>query len=1077
MRHFRAALRAALLGAAALCAVLPTPANAQGSLLPLPDDKPIRGLNFPALSPDGKTLCFEYIGDLWTVPAGGGSANRLTIHEAHDGYPHYSPDGRWIAFSSNREGNYDVYLISSQGGSAKQLTFNSANDYVMDWSPDGSKVLFYSMRQASTWQLYSLDIKTNTVKTLTTDDWQIRYGVYSPDGGSVAYNRCGNIGTWWRPRYHGSANMDVYTKNLSSGKITRVTDYDGGDMWPMYSGDGKRIYYASDRLTPNVPNIVYSASTGGKPTLITKHKSDAVRWPSISHDGSRIAYLYGGDIWTVNPTSKGTDAEAKKVEIYAPTDDKINNISRLTMTNGATEVEVSPDGKTLALVLRGELWTMPATGGDAKRLTNSPSNDYDIIWSKDGSRLVFASDRNGSFDIFTIDVKTKDLKTLSSDSNDETNPKYSPDGKWVSFLRSGTQGGIYVVPADGSAAPRRVVESLGNNLEFGVGITSYSWSPDNRYIAFARRDAINASDIWIVPVAGGKARNVTYYPGSGNIPANTDPDWTADGKYLLFVSFREAQPDVYKIPLVPEKEEPDAPAPAPTPPPGSPGVAPTTPMTPTEKKAVEVKIDFDDIDNRVKRLTTQGVANFEPTPDGKAIIFISATGGTPDYYVMGVAGGSAQRMTMTGEGIGLPRFYNETGRFFAIGAGGTAKVVQRTGPIWQAQPIAFTARMDFDRRAEIRQAFNEFWRRINVGFYDAKMHGVDWAAIRKQYEPLLQGVGTKEDFAMYLLSPMVGELNSSHSEPSPAAGAAGSQTAELGITFDESYVGPGLKVTGYMPEGPDDDLGPRIKPGEYILTIDGEDVTWNESAWLTLADKAGKTVELLVNSKPSKDGARTVKLKPVAATAWRDLEYERKIKATRAQVDKLSGGRLAYLHIRAMDQPSLRRMERELWGKARDKDALVLDIRGNNGGNTHDAILGQISRPVYGYQQPRDGVKTTQPTRYWGKPIILLMDQNSVSDGEIFPLGFRNLHIGKIVGMPTPGYVIGTYEGHLQDGTGYRIPMWGWYGADGKNMENNGVQPDVKVEPTEEDIQQHRDRQLETAVDMLLRELPKQSKD
>jgi Tol biopolymer transport system component/C-terminal processing protease CtpA/Prc len=1061
MIRFAAAVPAAFsIGAALLLGAASPRAHAQGALLPLPEDKPIRGMNTPAVSPDGRMVAFVYQGDLWSVQATGGMASRLTVHQAHDTNPRYSPDGRWIAFASNREGNYDVFVIPAGGGSARQITRHSDSDYPMDWSPDGSKILFYG-RRGDKFQLYTIDVATSVVKTITNDDAQVRYASFSPDGKTVAYNRAGNTGVWYRPVYRGSANMEIYAKSLADGKLTRISDYEGMDQWPLFAPDGKRVFYVTDRLTPGTPNIVAASASGGKPTLVTKHKAEEVIWPSMARNGSLIGYVHQGDLWTVKPAG----GESTKLTIYAPSDDKINNVTRLALTNGAQELEVSPDGRTLALVVRGEIWTIPAqSGGDARRLTTNPAHDHDVLWSKDGKQIAFVSDRNGNFDVVTLNKETREVKQLTNDPNDEESLKYSPDGKMLSFIRNGSQGGIYVMPADASGPPRRVAESLGNNVDQqfnpGVGISAHAWSPDGKWIAFARRDAISTQDVWVVPVAeGGKPVNVTYTPGT-----NGDPEWTADGKFLLFTSSRAGIPDLYSVRLVPEPESAAAAAPQSGPAAGT-GPRPTT--------APEVKIDFEDIEDRAKRITTQGVAAYELTPDGRAAVFIGNAGGSIEYFMVPVTGGSAQRLTQGGEGTSSPRFGNDPNVFYAIGQGGTVKAVRRMGPAWGSQTIAFSARMDLDRRAEIRQAFNEFWRRINVGFYDPNMHGVDWRAARARYEPLLEGVGTKEEFAYYLLSPLAGELNASHMEPSPAPGPAGSATAELGLTFDESYTGPGLKVTGYMPKGPNDDLGPRIKPGEFVLAIDGEDVSWNESLYDHLADKAGKDVELLVNTTASKEGARTVKLKAITKDQWRDLDYERKVRERRALVERQSGGRLAYVHIRGMDQPSLRRLERELWGRAREKDGLVLDIRDNGGGNTHEAILQQISRPVYVYQQPRNGPKITEPVRTWTKPIILLINENSSSDAEIFPMGFRTLKLGKIVGVETPGYVIGTYGRSLQDGTGFRIPMWGWFSADGKNLENNGVKPDISVELTPEDLAAKRDRQLEVAVDMVLKELPK----
>jgi tricorn protease len=1045
---------------AALCAALLTlfglSAYAQGNLLPLPPESPIVGMNTPALSPDGKTLCFTYQGDLWTVPSSGGTAARLTVHEALDIGPRWSPDSNWIAFTSSREGNFDIYLIPAAGGEARQLTYHSASDWVMDWSPDGTKLLFYSQRGSTTFQMYTLEVKTGVVKTLTKDNLNLRYGVFSPDGSTIAYNRSAGSGTgvWWRPRYRGSANMEIYTRSLTSGKITRVTDYEGADIWPMYSPDGKTIYYVSDRLSPGVPNLVASPANGGRPTQITRFRSDEVRWPSMSRDGSLIAFLYRGELYTVPPRG----GEPRKVVIYARSDDKTNNILRLTLTNQASEVEISPDGRTLALVVRGEIWTIPAgQGGDARRLTSDPANDYDIFWSPDSKRLSFVSDRRGNFDIYMLDVATREVKPISEDPNDESAPKWSPDGKWIAFLRTGAQGGLFVAPVDGSAAPRRLAEGSGNNL-FGIGFESFSWSPDSKWIAFSRSDVIGTNDIWVVPAAGGKETNITYLPGD-----SIQPEWTSDGKYLLFLSTRDGALELYSLSLEKQKAEPDAPAQA----------APAG----GERRAVEVKIDFDEIEERAKRLTTQGASSFQITADGRNAIFVSAAGGAPDFWSVPVNGGAAQRLTTTGEGTATPRLTNDQNRFYALGQGGTVKAIQRSGPGWQAVPIAFSARLDVNRRLELAQAFNEFWRRMNVGFYDPKMHGVDWKAVRAKYEPQLAGVGTREEFALFFLSAMVGELNASHAEVSPAPGPAGPSTAQLGLTFDESYAGPGLKVSDYMPRGPNDDLGPKIKPGEYILTIDGDDVSWNESLYLTLRDKAGKTVELLVNGEPKKEGARTVKLRAITFAQWADLNYEREVREARALVEKLSNGRLGYVRIQGMNNEALRRFERELWGKNREKEGLVLDIRGNGGGSPSvvDALLTQLRQAPYAYTVPRDASqRAPQPNRRWNKPTITLIDENSASAAEAFPHGFRYYGLGRLVGNTTPGYLIAVFPGTtLQDGTSIRVPTIGWYTTDGKLIENVGVKPDIEVVMTPEDYAAGKDRALETAVENLLKQLPK----
>ena len=1011
--------------------------NGKTDLLALPEDRPIRGMSYPCLSPDGKTICFTYLGSLWTVPAGGGRAVRLTIHEGLDAMPRWSPDGRFIAFSSLRNGNTDIFLIPAEGGEAKQVTYNSSSDWVCDWSPDGTQLLFYSVRDTHSFALYTMDLHDRSVKRITNDDAALRFASWSPDGKSIVYTRGGQ--PWWRAWYRGSIAAQTVTEDITTGKVKTLFKSEAQQFWPLYSSDGKSIFVTTIGAGDNTPNIFRAGLDGGKMQAVTKHSGDAVRFPQMARNGSLMVYLYNGDLYTARPDG----SDDRKVRVIARTDEQVNNQEFITLKSEATESVLSPDGKTLALALRGDIWTVSISGGDAKRLTEDHANDSDISWSPDSAKIVYVSDKGNQPDIYTMDVKTKATTRLTNDAPTESNPTYSPDGKTISYARAGSQPGIYLVSATGGDS-RRLAEGNGNN-NFGIGITAHSWSPDSKWLAFARMDRFENTDIWVVPAVGGAATNVTRYPGD-----NEAPQFSKDGRKLLFVSDRQGPPLLYQLPL----EQPD----------DSAASDDADKKTPKPDRSKDVKIDFTDIHLRAALTAVASVADYAITPDSARAVV--ATGG--GFIVINLANGQIQPLNPNENGGGI-QFLPDGSRFYYLGAGGTPRSIAAGGG--PASVVAFSAPMLFDRKALYLQAFNEFYRRFGEAFYDASMHGVDWKALRAKYEPYLAGVGTPEEFAN-LLSEMVGEVNSSHSEIGPATKPSGPQTASLGLTYDPNYAGPGLKVLEVMRKGPADKPSSRVLPGEYVLSVDGTDVRANEEFYLTLMDKAGKTTELLVNSKPTKDGARTVKVKPISADEWHNLEYEQRVARNREMVDKLSGGRLAYIHIRGMDGPSLVKFEREIGEDALNKEGLVLDIRGNGGGNTHDAILDVLSRKVYGYKQPRDGFRISQPDRAYTKPITLLIDNNSYSDAEIFPAGFRALKLGPIIGVPTPGYVIGTYSGRLADGTTFRLPSWGYYTADGKNMENLGIPPDIYVENTAEDFAAGRDRQIETAVATLLKDLP-----
>jgi tricorn protease len=1087
------------------CLSVPAFGNAQSPA----GDKPtsIRGARFPALSADGKRLCFSYLGDLWTVQIDGGMATRLTIHEAYDAYPRWSPDGNWIAYASNREGNNDIFLIPARGGSPRQLTFHSAEDVPLDWSSDGRELLFSSARESRYSDLYILDIKDGRLKRLTNDKTSSRYGVFSPDGKTVAYMR--GRQEWWRPKYRGSASGDIYTIPAEGGKTARWTSSDEWESWPLFGENGKALYYVAYRN--GASNLWRQARPDAKPEQVSHYSGGDIRFPSISRDGSRIAYEYNFEIWTEPLRAARTvgqggtqlvSAQAQRpadpilARIYAPSDALSNFKQRVNLTAGATGLSLSPDGKTLAFVARGEVWTVSSTGGDAVRMTKTGSAEYAPVWSSDSARLAYTTDRNGNLDVYVLDVKTKVEKQVTADTADDSSLKFSEDGRFLSFVRTGgTEPGLYVLPLSKEGEGK---EKDAERVGPGAGINSYDWSPDGRWLVYSKRDATGSTDLWIVPSVGGTPVNVTRYPGS-----NTNPQWSRDGRNIVFTSSRGSAPgsfqsNIYALRLVPEPpsdsdtptgagrrgpgsnegdgQTPEAQRRFQRPPPDTPqparGQGGGLPPTLVPPRATSVAIEFDDIHNRARAITNtrDPISSVTLSPDARTLFYVMTVGGQTDWWVADLQSGATQRLSSGAEVGGSVEFAPDASKFYFLSATGTIRQFARNTPA--PTPVAFTAAMEVDRRVEVAEAFNEAWRNLRTRFYDPAMHGVDWARVRAKYEPLLGEIVAKEDFAA-LLQSMVGELNASHTGATPPADAAASAAATgyLGLRFDEAYAGPGLKVADVTPKGPTDQVGKHVEVGEYVLAIDGTDVTMTEGVYQTLLDKVGRSVELLVNHKPTKEGARTLKVRPVSRAAIDDLEYDRWVEGRRKKVEALSGGQLAYVHIKGMDQPSLQKFQREVFGDAQSKKGLVVDVRFNGGGRIHDDLLGILSRKVHVYETPRDAERSTQPFQVWERPAILLINEYSSSDAEIFPNGFREYKLGKLVGVPTYGGVIGTNDITLVDGTRFRIPWTGWTTLDGRNLENWGVPPDIRVEHSPEDNATDNDRQLETAVKTLLEQM------
>jgi tricorn protease len=1012
--------------------------------------EPVRFARTPDISPDGKLVAFSYLGDIWVVDAIGGVARPVTMHEKHDIYPAFSPDGKYIAFSSNRHGSYDVFVVPVQGGKPKRLTFDSSDDIVNSWTPDGKAVLFTSNRGTGfppTNELYCVPVVGGQVKRVSA--FEGKDGVFSPLGDMIAYVR--GPGTWYRKFYRGSANDDIWISNADGTNNQRLTVHPGQDNSPMWAPDGKTIYYVSDVAGPagSQANIVRVGLLSGKPgplavtgppVPITAHKDDSVRRARLSHNGDWIVYECGADLWIVS--TRGGQPRKLAIEVYA--DDRTNPDRIVTYTSGLSEFAVNNDDTAIAIVVHGEIFLLPRGGGKARQLTDNPAYDHSPIWSPDGRKLIFLSDRSGHEDIYLLEsaepdqpliVKANAFKTtqLTKTPDAEQGINFSPDGKRISYVCNGQ---LLTMNVDGSDVKTIVAETR---------VIDYEWSPDSKWIAFSRLDGSWASEVYIVPADGPTAadpiRNVTRFA-----LWNVGITWSRNNK-LAFLS--ERKPGAPESMYVMSLQKPSVP-----------GAPPTS------------GIDWEDIHLRVFQPTPMSATDGAISTDGTRIAFRSQQNGD-DLWVASIDGKEVTRLTtgnMRPTQITWSRGVLPNLLYFRDGNGNLRMLMVSGYASNNPALVPFTAKLTIKRDDEFAEMFEQSWRALYENFYDPNFHGTNWNAIREKYRPLVKHVALREDF-YDLISLMIGELNASHLGIVGPPSFPDQLTADLGLLFDEHYPGPGLKIVEVLKRGPADRHGINLKPGDIVLSIDKMTLDGKIDVSEALNDKIGEVVTLMVTSDPANPKAtRKVDLQAVGRSVVRQLMYERWVAHNAARVAELSQGKLGYIHIKTMDEAGLDAFVRALYSDCMDKEAIVLDVRYNGGGNVHDKVLNYLGGKEHTlFIQRHGGVGPvlTSADRKFNKPLVLLINNRSYSDAEIFPHAFRTLGLGKLVGQPTGGFVIGTTSYKLIDGSLFRIPRTGVFTLKGVNMEKEGVMPDYLVEAHPDQLAKGIDVQLDKAVQVL----------
>jgi len=1003
--------------------------------------EPIRYARTPDISPDGKQVTFSYKGDIWVVETIGGVARPVTLHEAHDAYPSFSPDGRSIAFSSNRNGSYDVFVVSAFGGKPKRLTFDSAADFALGWTPDGKNILFSSTRSTdfpTGMTLYSVPVEGGPETPLAVKNG--KDVAFSPKGDRLAYVR--GPGTWYRRGYRGSSNDDIWLANPDGTQHVRVTDFNGDDGSPMWSPDGRRLYYVSEQLG-GPANVVYvditATTTGtqiGKPQKLTRHTDDGIHRARISRNGEWIVYECGLDLWVASTK----DGSSRKIAIEAYVDDKVNPEKLVTSTNGATDFSPNPSETHIAFVIRGAIFLMPQTGGKAIRLTNHTAFDHGVSWSPDGKKIIFLSDRDGHENLYQLDPDDTEhpeitaahqfkVKQLTNFSEAVSGAVFSPDGKRIAFLRAGK---LWSMNPDGTDVKVVVSEQQ---------VIDYDWSPDSKSFVYARLDGSWGNELYIVPAAGGKSENITHYA-----TGNYDVTWSNSGMKLAFIAERATPAGmVPRVHVLPLQKPADAKAPS------------------------SSEIDWEDIHLRATAVAPMPATACSISPNGSQVAFRA----TDDLWVVNSNGGGMSRLTNGGaKPTGIRWSKRSPGSIYFRDGSGQIRLSRIGLP--DASTIGFTAKVSVNRDEEFAEMFDQSWRLLADAFYDAKHHGADWDAVRAKYRPAVKHITHKEDLYA-LISLMMGELNASHLGIYGPGPQPEEITADLGILFDDSYKGPGKKISEVLKRGPADKRGLNLKPGELIVAIDRTPIAETTDLSRLLNGKAGETVMLDILANATADpkdpkAKRRVEIQAVQRHEISALMYERWADHNAKRVAEQSGGKIGYIHIPTMDQAGLDRFVRALYSDHFDKEAIVLDVRFNGGGYTHDQVLNYLTGKEHTVFRQRDGGEgyvLRSFDRKWTKPLVVLINNESYSDAEIFPSAFRTTGLGKVVGQPTGGLVIGTSSVTLIDGSTFRIPRIGVYSIRGVNMEKEGVAPDVLVDSHPEDARKGIDPQLEKAVDVV----------
>lgn len=1026
----------------------------------------------PGISPDGREIAFVSAGDIWTVPATGGEARLLVAHPAVESRPLYSPDGRHLAFVSNRAGSNDIWILELASGAVRQLTFEDGSEGLDGWSADGQWVYYSSSSRdiAGMNDVYKVPLAGGTPVPVSADRYLSEYwSAPAPDGQRVAITARGTrTGQWWR---RGSSHIDQseiwLVRPGATPQYEQVrTMGDAWEAWPMWAPDGRALYYMSDH---GGNQNLWTVTLGGTAEPLTRFRTGRVLWPSISRDGRMIAFERDFGIWTYEIASRAV----REVPITLRGAAAVAGVERRVTTNEVQEYALSPDGRKVAFTVRGELFAASARdGGRAERVTRTAAQETQVSWAPDSRRLAYASWRHGTLDLFLYDFGTGTETQLTRAAVNEVTPRFSPDGKQLAFVRDGRE--LRVLDLE-TGRDRVLATGMLDRAPF-VSARGFEWSRDGKWIAYLAGGLKGFLNAWVVPVAGGEPRQATFLSNvfGGSIA------WGGDGTFLLFDSRQRTEPgQLIRVDLSPRtpvfaedrfrdlfNQE------TPRPQPGN-AAAPRPAAAADTTRDPPRPFDFEEIRRRVSTIQVNvDLTTLAVSPDGKWVVMVAGAAGQQNLYAWpldetATEAPAIRQLTSTAGGKSQLAWSPDSKEVYFLTQGRISAYHMDTR---NTRTVSVTTEMNVDFATEKLAVFEQAWAYKRDGFYDPQYHGVDWGAVRTTYAPRIAGARTPDEMRR-ILSLMVGELNASHLGISaPGGGSQPAPTGRLGLRFDPVLLERGqFRITEVIPLSPAAIGG--VRTGEYLQSVDGVTLNARVNLDSLLSGTVNRRVALRVGAQATGQG-REVVVRPVSTGTEKGLLYRAWVEDRRAYVERVSNGRLGYVHMPDMSQTSLTQLYLDLDEQNHGREGVVIDIRNNNGGFVHAYALDVFSRQPYLTMTNRGRepapARTQLGQRALEKPTILVTNQHSLSDAEDFSEGYRAMGLGKIVGEPTSGWIIYTSNLPLVDGTVMRLPFIRIQGADGQDMELHPRPVDILVRRPVGESYTGRDSQLDRAVAELL---------